>query len=361
MSNINNFSTKENLTMLWEILLDELNLNSNNIKLITNIKTIFDSNINPFLLRANKNSNIMLLNKQFLGQVVLAVSRLIPTLKQDQNIKKIKISDEEILEPYKIEDIHASRQTNFEKEVERKKLDFDSYLVPIKPKNLDFSVNNKNNPLNSKIIEIGPLLAEKMAERNFDLEQIQNSNYNVSSMNPESWLKSKETSVKTDEKEFKTSLINQKKVSFSDLKEIETTKSIFQKLKKNINEPLIDNDSDIFAQSIIDLNLVNNIEIENNAEKYIEQKSMSLPDYNTDNRQRNSLSNINTNTTTNTNTNSNSIIQNIPIIPNNEFIKQINEINCKIDSLYDIVNSLANTIKLSMSIKDSIQDSDCIE
>ena len=344
MSNISNFTTKANLTMLWEILLDELNLNSNNIKLISNIKTVFDSNINPFLLRANKNSNIMHLNKQFLGQVVLAVNRLFPTLKQDQNIKKITITDEEILEPYKIEDIHASRQTNFEKEVERKKIELETYLVPNKPKNLDFSDNNTNNPLNGKILEIGPLLAEKMAERSFDLEQIQNTNYNASSINPETWLKSKETSIKTDAKEMNTTIINQKKVSFSD---IESTKSIFEKLKKNINEPIMD--ANLIDQSIIDLNLVNNIENINNSDKYIEQKSMALPDYKTEVLQRNSLPNINP------------IIQNIPIIPNNEFIKQLNEMNCKIDSLYEIVNSLVNSIKLSMQTKDPIQESDLKE
>lgn len=331
--------------MLWEILLDELNINSNNIKLISNIKTVFDSNINPFLLRANMNSNIMFLNKQFLGQVVLAVNRLFPTLKQDQNIKKITITDEEILEPYKIEDIHASRQSNFEKEVERKKIELETYLVPNKPKNLDFSDNNTNNPLNSKIIEMGPLLAEKMAERSFDLEQIQNTNFNASSINPETWLKSTETSVKTDTKEMNTSNINQKKVSFSD---IESTKSIFEKLKKNINEPIMV--PNLIDQSIIDLNLVNNIENVNNSDKYIEQKSMALPDYKTEILPRNLLPNINPI--------SNSINQNIPIIPNNEFIKQLNEMNCKIDGLVEIVNSLANSIKMSMQIKEPIQDSD---
>lgn len=127
MSNLNNFTIKENLKMLWEILLDELNINSNNVKLISNIKTIFDSNINLFLLRANKTAPIMTLNKQFLGQVVLAVNQLIPSLKQNQFVKKITITDEEIVEPYKIEDIHASRQNNFEMEVEKKNLNLKNF------------------------------------------------------------------------------------------------------------------------------------------------------------------------------------------------------------------------------------------
>jgi len=324
MSNITNFSTKQNLIMLWEVLLDELNINSNNIKLISNIKTVFDSNINPFLLRANKTSAIMVLNKQFLGQVVLAVNRLFPTLKQDQVIKKITITNEEILEPYKIEDIHASRQSNFEKEVEKKKIELETYMIPNKPQNLDFSDNNTNNPLINKITEMGPLLAEKMAERNLELEQIQNTNYNSSTVNPEMWLKSLETSVKTDNKDIR---INPKKVSF--INEEETTKTIFQKLKKS--QPVSIDDP-------ITLTIVENTN--NISDKYIEQKSMPLPEQKSENIQRNILPNTN------------SIIQNIPMIPNYEFIKQLNEMNSKIDSLYEIVSTLTNSIKSLSFLKE---------
>jgi len=310
--------------MLWEVLLDELNINSNNIKLISNIKTVFDSNINPFLLRANKTSAIMVLNKQFLGQVVLAVNRLFPTLKQDQVIKKITITNEEILEPYKIEDIHASRQSNFEKEVEKKKIELETYMIPNKPQNLDFSDNNTNNPLINKITEMGPLLAEKMAERNLELEQIQNTNYNSSTVNPEMWLKSLETSVKTDNKDIR---INPKKVSF--INEEETTKTIFQKLKKS--QPVSIDDP-------ITLTIVENTN--NISDKYIEQKSMPLPEQKSENIQRNILPNTN------------SIIQNIPMIPNYEFIKQLNEMNSKIDSLYEIVSTLTNSIKSLSFLKE---------
>ena len=70
----------------------------------------------------------MELNKNFLSQVVLAVNRLFPNIKQEQNIKRITISDEEIAEPYKIEDIQASRQIKFEKEVDLK-FKFSEYSI----------------------------------------------------------------------------------------------------------------------------------------------------------------------------------------------------------------------------------------
>ena len=182
MSNLSQFTNKENLKLLWEVLLDELNINKTNTKLIGNIKTIFESNINPFSSRVNPKSHIMELNKQFLSQVVLAVNRLIPYIKQEQNIKRITISDEEVSEPYKIEDIHASRQSEFEKEVERKRMELENYMTPQKPTELDFSDINSDG----KIKAMDSLVADKMAQRNFEIEQFQN-NYNTG-IDPEKWL-----------------------------------------------------------------------------------------------------------------------------------------------------------------------------
>jgi hypothetical protein len=308
MDNINIFKSNQNLNMLWEVLLDELNINANNTKMKNNIKTVFDTNINLFLINANKTAPIMLLNKQFLGQVVLAVNQLIPTIKQENNIKKITITNEEIIEPYKIEDIHASRQTDFEKEVERKKAELESYLIPPKPINLDFSDNNQ---MNLKITEIGPLLAEKMAERNLELEKIQNMNYNPSTVNPDSWLKSQETSVKKD---FKP---EQKKVTFE---MDDSTTNIFSKLKKNT---LVTVEPEIEEIQV--------------SEKYVEQKSILLPEP----KSERLIVPINNNPTTP----NIPIIQNIPFIPNNELIKQLNEMNSKIDILSENINLLTNIVK----------------
>ena len=138
-TNISQFNNKQNFALLWEVLLDELNINMSNTSLLKNIKTVFESNIQPFMSKANPRSNIIELNKLFLSQVVIAVNKLFPNLKQEQNIKKIKISDDEYLEPYKIEDIQASRQNHFEKEVELKRLEMENYMAPQKPKELDFS------------------------------------------------------------------------------------------------------------------------------------------------------------------------------------------------------------------------------
>jgi hypothetical protein len=288
------------------------------------------------------------LNKQFLSQVVLAVNRLFPQLKQDHNIKRITISDEEISdfkEPYKIEDIHASRQNDFEKEVERKKMELDNYMTPQKPKDLDFSDTN----IDGKITAMDSLLAEKMAQRNLEIETLQNSNYNTTSIDPEKWLRPKETSVKNEknapintitESQYKSENSKLKHISFDNnnitLSILEPEKKTQTSMKKvtwneieTHNEPITNIFNKLKKQPIIESNINND---NNNIDKqYIEQKSMPLPEVKKEEIIRNQTTVANPN--------------NEPVIPKTEIIKQLNEMNKKIDSLYEVVFKLLNEIK----------------
>lgn len=145
------------------------------------------------------------------------------------------------------------------------------------------------------------------------MEQIQNTNFNKTFLTPESWLKPQETSIKNDQ------FINNstpKKVTFSTLNGTQDTNlnnNLFQKLKKSVPEE--NNESN---------------------EKYIEQKSILLPDVNQENTLRNLLTN-------------NNVIPNIPIIPNQELVKQINEMSLKIDNLVELVNNLTNLMKIHLN------------
>ena len=337
MSNLSQFTNKQNINLLWSILLDELQINQNNVKMVTNLKTVFESNIKPFTSKTNPRSSIMELNKQFLGQVVLAVNQLFP---QEQNVKRITISNEPVIEPYKIEDIQASRQSDFENEVKRKQMDLDTYMSPQKPKNVDFS----DHASDSKIMAMDSLIAEKMNQRNLEIEELQNSNYNTTNINPEQWLMSKETSVKGEKNPIidlnplpnnklkhisidnnnnisLTVLDKQpKKVSWGDreIREIrdiretrEPSTNIFQKLKKQ--PEIIDESTE--------------------QKQYVQQTSMSLPEVKQEQIiQPASLIQPN-------------VIQPIPIVPKNEIVKQLNELNSKIDNLYIVIDKLTNMVQ----------------
>jgi hypothetical protein len=181
--NISKFLNKQNIKLLWDVLLDELQIDINNKTIVTNIRTVFESNINPFTSNANKIPHLMLveLNKQFLSQVVIAVNRLFPNLKKEKEFKLINITSEEIVEPYKVEDIHSARQDNFEKQVLRKRLEFEKSINLNKPPQLDFSEKMDDG----KIKEMDSLIAETIARRNFDIEQFQPK---IISENNDNWI-----------------------------------------------------------------------------------------------------------------------------------------------------------------------------
>ena len=346
MSNLTQFTNKQNIQLLWEVLLDELQINNNNKSLVNNIRNVFESNIHPFTSRTKPNASIIELNKQFLSQVVLAVNKLFPNFneikqRQEQNIKRIQIASEEITEPYKIEDIQASRQTDFERELETKRMDLENYMTPQKPKEVDFSYGN----LDGKITSMDSLIADKMNQRNLEVEQFNNSLHNTLGVNPEQWLKSKETSLNNEKN------IEQKLVKNDLVKNDLVKNGLVNNRLKHIN---IDENNNISLNQIITGNKTNKsvsfedsninifqklkrqpIEEENytgfEQKQYVEQKSQPLPEIKQEQ--------INRGTKT---------IEkqpNIPIIPKNEMVKQLNDMNTKIDNLYELVFKLTNSIQ----------------
>jgi hypothetical protein len=164
------------------------------------------------------------------------VNKLLSNLKQEQQIKRINISEENVIGPYKVEEIHAARQNDFEKQVSQRRMEFENAIIPQKPKTLDFSDKTEEG----KIKEMESLIAETVAKRNFDIEIIQNS-FNTNAIDPESWLKPAETSIKTEKQGF----------------QVTTNKfvpDLSNKSKKNVSwdEPLNDVSTDNIQLTIVE-------------------------------------------------------------------------------------------------------------
>ena len=266
-ANVSKFLNKSNLKLLWEVLLDELRIDPNNKAVLTNIRTVFESNIQPFTKNTSVNSNIQLvnLNKQFLSQVLIAVNRLFPNLKQEQDFKRIEISNEEVINPYKIEDIHEARKDDFENQLKLKRSEFENSINLQKPKELDFTEKIDDG----KIKEMDALIAETIARRNFDIEQI-NKVTNLNLEDPENWLNpqkiTKNTTINTNEN------TNEKNQEFTELKE-KSDLNFYSKLKlkqidtksnskknvtwdddKLLNEKLVNNNISLIVEEMFPIN-----------------------------------------------------------------------------------------------------------
>ena len=246
---IQHFVNLKNLSMLWEVLLDELHINTpNSGPIVQNIKTVFDGNVNLFKTRANPNMGLMNMNKQFLNQLLIAVNQLFPNLKKEQlqqeQMKRINISDELLTldEPYKVEDIQNARQSDFEKQLMSKRTEFENSINGKKPKPIDFS--DKVEP-ELKITEMEALISETMAKRKFDIEQIQGQNHSQETEIKPSTKKSDKT-VTFDDNIRHINDYNETFVAAQEENEenIINTNNIFNKLKKNkpevITQPLLE-------------------------------------------------------------------------------------------------------------------------
>ena len=257
LGSIQHFINNKNLSMLWEVLLDELQLNTpKSGPIIQNIKTVFDGNIDLFKTRANPNMGLMSLNKQFLNQVLIAVNQLFPNLKQEQMLKRINIGDEVIDEPYRVEDIQNARQSDFEKQVLNKRNEFDNMINQKKPNPIDFS--DKGEP-ELKITEMEALIAETMAKRKFDIEQLQDQNITTKNI-VKSIPKSEKTVSFNDNithiENYQDNNNNNNNITIvvdENEENIINSNNIFSKLKKNTKPQIILENTIDFKNEIIKL------------------------------------------------------------------------------------------------------------
>uniref|UniRef100_A0A6C0ISG7 Uncharacterized protein n=1 Tax=viral metagenome TaxID=1070528 RepID=A0A6C0ISG7_9ZZZZ len=333
MSTLENLISETNKQLLWEVLIDELKIASISQQTLSNIRIVFDKNLTIFRNKSNPSDQLIHLNKQFLKIMVIAVNKLFPNLKQERRIKKINISDEQLVTIdtninanilYKAEDIQQSRQAQLENLYNQKKDDFEQYTQVNKPKNLDFS----DHISEEKITSMDNLLANAMAQRNADLQTIDNTYFNSqnNTTNVNNWLQSEETSNRLKQENsnsnlnnnmklkhinidsFNNDTNNKKKVSWINELESENTINIFSKLKKV--EPAIEE-----KQSV-----------------YETQTSIPLPIV-----QPNTSNTINnTNIITNTNDN----VKPTPILTNSQIVKQLNDMNSKLDKLFALIETL---------------------
>jgi hypothetical protein len=295
---LNMFKTKANVEMLWDVLLNELNVSAT--PLIENLQKVFETQINLFIKKTSHEihymrakHNIMDLNKEFLSHIVSYVKYLYS--RQNKGINKITILDEEAVveEPYKIEDIHASRQSIFEREVEQKRIELETFMVPQKPTHINFA----DNVTVDKITSMDTIIADKIAQRNAEIGEGHNNNNNNST---EEWLKPIETSVD-----------KHKKVSWN-----ETTTHASANTNANANT----NTTNIF----------------NKLKQYSEQKSTPLPQVSTiSNEQASKIQSIHN-------------LPREPILTTTEIIKQLNETNKRIDNLQEMLVKITNIVEKTM-------------
>jgi hypothetical protein len=217
----NDFLTKQNVDLLWEVIIDDDLFKNKPKELINQIGSIFTQNLRGFNeVEKNNSNNLMSMNKRFIGLILNHSRSIIISNKNPVKQKELITST----------DLQTERISQFEKDLSKKQTEFTSAMslqVPPVPK---FSDNNLDEPIG----EMELAIKKVVEQRNYDIEQV---NKTLNKSNADSWLKPQETSVKSEKivplKNQKTDYIQNSHVQNS-LKYI--------KIDENIENTIIKND-----------------------------------------------------------------------------------------------------------------------
>lgn len=255
----NDFLNKQNIGLLWEVLIDDDLFKNKPKELINQIANTFNQNLRGFYeTEKNNSNNLMSMNKKFIASMLSYSYGIITNLNKIQNQgqpqvqNKTKVSRDLITSS----ELQTERISQFEKELSQKQNEFTNAMslpVPPTPK---FSDNNLDVPISEMELEIKKVLDQ----RNYDIEQVSK---NLNKSTADSWLKPQETSLKNEKPTpINKPIINSNSNNQNKLKYIK------------IDNETIENN--VIKKDIIDLNQKKNItwgENENINFQIIEEES----------------------------------------------------------------------------------------
>ena len=199
--NTKSFLNNENVKVLWDVVIDEDIIKRQSREFHENILKLFRNNLKGFYdVESQKTTNLVDMNKKYILLILNYANRQIAQIAQNvkPEYRKIKILDElpqkKVNELITYEEIQNDKRTQFDKDLNRRQEEFTNLMalpVPPVPK---FSDNLEDGPIS----EIDKAIKELTSQRNYDVEQISRSNNNSLNSNTDNWLKSQETSVKSD-------------------------------------------------------------------------------------------------------------------------------------------------------------------
>ena len=216
---IHNFVKNENIHMLWDILNDEEMFKYLAPDIKRRVSQVFSSNIQAFY-ETNKNSNITLveLNKKY---SILIINHI----KQTYPRNKIKIhTEKQSKELITYEDLQNNKKTKFDNEFTKRQSEFNELLTIKEPSMPEFADKNTDQPIK----EMDKIIKEMQMKRNYEIEQINQSNSTNETTKIDNWLKPQETSLKSEKLTIieHPNLINEDNHTSSRFKHLNTLENI---------------------------------------------------------------------------------------------------------------------------------------
>ena len=184
MSTTHPFLTNENMKLLWDVLMENELFQNKSKDFLIKINYLVNQNIHSFFEQEKtKSQNLMDLNKKFITLLLNHIQKIVLT----EEAKSVVVKPNLVTS----EDIQNHRQTQFERELISKPQEFTNAMTLPVPPTPTFQ-DKRDEPLSELELEI----KRTMAQRNYDIEQIQNNIHQIQ-VDP-SWLTGQETSIKKE-------------------------------------------------------------------------------------------------------------------------------------------------------------------
>ena len=268
-SQLSTFTSTENKGLLWSVLHGGGKFNGVPDASLKKVQVMFETTLNEMnesFQKTNQSIDLNVMNKE----AVYSICKKLDNLMAEEN-KKITTDQKkqqqipQLETVYRAEDIQKERQSAFNMELKKKEEEMSSIIKLKKPDEIKFSDDVYDKPIGD---DMERLLAETLASRERELEQLINSTGKEDKNVAEKWINPNPNSNADFQNHTTTArataIDGKKKVSFNDVqteheptareieveeKEVEATlelNALMTKFKKintneNINKPSIQN------------------------------------------------------------------------------------------------------------------------
>jgi hypothetical protein len=260
---INQFINRDNMQMIWDVLRETDIYESLSNEKRGEFQQSVIANMNKFYNKEKNSPNkyqtqdLITMNKSFIESMISELS-----LSSDDDLPPLKLKPptnyndnaNAMSKPLMVtaKDIQAERQTQFESRLNKQREDFDSVINVKKPPLPEFADKLDEPPIS----EMESLIAKTIAQRNFEMDQIQKSfsiTAGSSASANSSFLEAKDTSLKTEKQRDYEQTLKYIKIEKEELGQNYVEPSVIDLSKRsensanrneNLNKKLIINEQD---------------------------------------------------------------------------------------------------------------------
>ena len=199
---VSSFLSNENVQILWEVIIDDPTVSQN-----TTTQQVFTRVIPEFYERENKKfASLMEMNKHFISIIIDLLNNGKPQQQQQQQKQKQE-QVKGLKEKITFEELQQERVSQFEKDLNAKQQEFSSAMaVPLPPAPVFSDAQREESAI--PLTEMEKMIEQTLAERNLEMQKIQQTLTASQGTTGDSWLKGQSTSIKEQNERDKQTALN---------------------------------------------------------------------------------------------------------------------------------------------------------